>query len=750
MSEKKEYSASEVAQLLLEKLKKTIENHQESFDILKKSKNSSHEIDAGDEPNDDNAECPPSLGGSSEKSEFSEDSSMEDVPLQGDSDSDSDDEDDKKKKKKFGESDEDESEEEDSEDSDEDDYEFNKSESGMFSVEYKRMNKAGSLFGGSGAQKAKGFGAAIGAPPAPPAPPAPAPMGKEESGEKTNPNISVKRFEQGQEKMTPDAQAESARTSSHPEYTGKANQDYHKHLGNWRRNKAKKDDSYHTKESSDLHSEFVNDSDYHKEKKTGITSKTKKPGPKSKGQPGQTKKSEGFYKSESGMFSVEYNRLAKKEDKDEDKKEDKKKKKKSKEEDGTDQKVSETEGIDFDEPKKNSPEMEKCGDMLEAKKSEKLSSFLKKKDKMTELKKAGSMVPSTQHAGKMSPFKNPNYKAPVQGPPAPEKAQTNMTRTGMELRGTPSQRQSELGRDFKTRDTGNKDQMTMSTKAGGSTMTPALTSKGRSDIQGFQEKRNKEWNKGADQATAGDIWNKTLGQNNQGVSKNPAGDGQAKASMNAKPDAGKTKASMNAKPDAGKTDYSGQSFGAAFKAAREDMGSGQVFSWKNPKTGKVGKYNTHTRDEFETGKTAKDDKLGAGRKIGDDNKYKKDWNARKDSTGEKAYYEKNRNAAPAERSARPSARPSTRPSAERGAEQGAARGAARGAETQSPARKMLEQSKNKLWNKEQARKGVEANRGNPTGRLGTVENLRAREKAGGPKRSTSEALKAFKEKWNRK
>ena len=90
MSDKKEYSPLEVAHLIAERLQ-----------VLAKSANSAHEIDAGEEPNDDNAECPPSLADSgfssessenSEKSEYSEDSEMEDQPL-GDFDEEDEDED---------------------------------------------------------------------------------------------------------------------------------------------------------------------------------------------------------------------------------------------------------------------------------------------------------------------------------------------------------------------------------------------------------------------------------------------------------------------------------------------------------------------------------------------------------------------------------------------------------------------------------------------------------------------------------
>lgn len=125
------FTAEEVARMLLEKAHNTLKKHEE---ILKKSKNTAHEIDAGEEPNNDEAECPDSLKGegssSASKSESkkesspaaeSEDSEMEDEPL---SDDDSDEED----------------ESEESED-EEDKFEFKKSESGMHVVEYKTLKK---------------------------------------------------------------------------------------------------------------------------------------------------------------------------------------------------------------------------------------------------------------------------------------------------------------------------------------------------------------------------------------------------------------------------------------------------------------------------------------------------------------------------------------------------------------------------------------------------------------------------------
>ena len=125
------FTAEEVARMLLEKAHNTLKKHEE---ILKKSKNSAHEIDAGEEPKNDEAECPDSLKGegSSEASKSepkkenspvveSEDSEMEDEPL---SDGDSDEEEPEKDEDK------------------EDKFEFKKSESGMHTVQYKTLKKA--------------------------------------------------------------------------------------------------------------------------------------------------------------------------------------------------------------------------------------------------------------------------------------------------------------------------------------------------------------------------------------------------------------------------------------------------------------------------------------------------------------------------------------------------------------------------------------------------------------------------------
>ena len=148
MSDKKMYTAEEVARMILEKAHSSLKKHE---DLLQKSKNTAHEIDAGEEPNNDEAECPESLKGEgssgASKSESnknkspvaeSEDSEMEDEPL---SDSDSE---------------EDESEESEDE---EDKFEFKKSESGMHTVQYKTLKK----FGSQGAPLSSNLGSSIAA-----------------------------------------------------------------------------------------------------------------------------------------------------------------------------------------------------------------------------------------------------------------------------------------------------------------------------------------------------------------------------------------------------------------------------------------------------------------------------------------------------------------------------------------------------------------------------------------------------------
>lgn len=147
MSEKKMFTAEEVARMLLEKAHNTLKKHE---DILKKSKNTAHEIDAGEEPNNDEAECPDSLKGEgssgASKSESnkskspvaeSEDSEMEDEPL--------------------SDTDEDEKEDDSEDEKEEDKFEFKKSESGMHTVQYKRLKK----FGSQGAPLGSSLGSSI-------------------------------------------------------------------------------------------------------------------------------------------------------------------------------------------------------------------------------------------------------------------------------------------------------------------------------------------------------------------------------------------------------------------------------------------------------------------------------------------------------------------------------------------------------------------------------------------------------------
>ena len=133
MSNDKKYTAEEVARMIADRAAEVMKKHEVSSEyfeqILEKSKNKAHEIDSGEEPNNDDAECPPSLceNGESEKSESSESTSMEDQPLQGDEDSDT-------EKEEVEEKDDDEEDEKD-------EYQFKKSESGMHTVEYKRLTK---------------------------------------------------------------------------------------------------------------------------------------------------------------------------------------------------------------------------------------------------------------------------------------------------------------------------------------------------------------------------------------------------------------------------------------------------------------------------------------------------------------------------------------------------------------------------------------------------------------------------------
>ena len=121
MSNEKMYTPQEVARIILKKTHDTLKKHE----LLIKA-NSSHELESGSEPKNDEAECPESLKGEgssckTESSEYSEDSSMEDEPLSDYED----------------ESEEDEEDEEEKEE--ESKYEFRKSESGMYNIQYKRI-----------------------------------------------------------------------------------------------------------------------------------------------------------------------------------------------------------------------------------------------------------------------------------------------------------------------------------------------------------------------------------------------------------------------------------------------------------------------------------------------------------------------------------------------------------------------------------------------------------------------------------
>lgn len=126
MSEKKEYSPIEVAQEIAKRISSKMKKYEES---LEKSKNSAHEIDAGEEPKNDDAECPESLCESSASSEGSQESSSEEQAAPKSEDS----------EEKEGSE---ESEEKESEEESEEEYEFKKSESGMHTVEYKTMAKS--------------------------------------------------------------------------------------------------------------------------------------------------------------------------------------------------------------------------------------------------------------------------------------------------------------------------------------------------------------------------------------------------------------------------------------------------------------------------------------------------------------------------------------------------------------------------------------------------------------------------------
>lgn len=126
MSDKKQFTPRDLAVKILENVYEQIKKSE----VLAKSKNTAHEIDNGEEPKNDEAECPESL----EAADFSGESSKEENKNP------------KKKKKpesESGEMEESESEESQSEEgSEEPEYEFKKSESGMRTIEYKALKKA--------------------------------------------------------------------------------------------------------------------------------------------------------------------------------------------------------------------------------------------------------------------------------------------------------------------------------------------------------------------------------------------------------------------------------------------------------------------------------------------------------------------------------------------------------------------------------------------------------------------------------
>jgi len=135
MSDNKTYTAQEVARMILEKTQETLKKHEE----LLKSKNSAHEIDLGEEPKNDEAECPESLKANGSASS---DKKSEKKPLAGEAE--------KKEESVAHETSEskEEEEKEESEDSEESSEKekkpemiFKKSESGMFTVQYNRIAK---------------------------------------------------------------------------------------------------------------------------------------------------------------------------------------------------------------------------------------------------------------------------------------------------------------------------------------------------------------------------------------------------------------------------------------------------------------------------------------------------------------------------------------------------------------------------------------------------------------------------------
>tara|TARA_R100000951_G_scaffold112718_1_gene113469 strand:- start:142 stop:2316 length:2175 start_codon:yes stop_codon:yes gene_type:complete len=139
MSDDKKYSPVEVANMVAKRLRDCLKKHEVGVETLQKSANSSHEIDAGEEPNNDDAECPASLAAASFEGQESSDNSGQ-AEYSEDSESEEDDmnPDDYAVDSESEDSEEDDSEEDDSE---EDDYEFKKSEACGHTIEYKTMKK---------------------------------------------------------------------------------------------------------------------------------------------------------------------------------------------------------------------------------------------------------------------------------------------------------------------------------------------------------------------------------------------------------------------------------------------------------------------------------------------------------------------------------------------------------------------------------------------------------------------------------
>jgi len=188
MSDDKKYSPVEVAKIMAERLRDCLQKHELGVANLKKSSNSAHEIDAGEEPNNDDAECPASLAANgSESSGNSE--SMDHSEYSEDSYSDEDEEESEedKEKKKYNKEGYEETEEEETEE--EDDFDFKKSEDCGYNITYKTMKK-GAFGAAAGMNSAKpatskpSIASQIGWPGAPKLPVNKGEEGKEDSGDK--------------------------------------------------------------------------------------------------------------------------------------------------------------------------------------------------------------------------------------------------------------------------------------------------------------------------------------------------------------------------------------------------------------------------------------------------------------------------------------------------------------------------------------------------------------------------------------